>query len=309
MANEVKIKTSAKTVSNAKTKDQDSKLEEAKLKKQETIANAKKAQEETKAKQAEAKKKQEEQETSKFDAKEVVELASKVINTSKKTGGFLKGLIAGVIIGLVIGIFISTSFIGNISDTIDGTKEDADHLIDETFLGYTAADFKEAILGKAVEKQDLIVMEQPLEIETTITKAGLGNLEIFSKVKNVTFAGTGIYTVDLSKINDSTIVVDEENKTVTITMPHAKLYDIVANLDDMQFEDTEKGLLAFGDIALTLEDQNELEKSVKASMKERLTQQEVIDNADKFAEMKTWEIFQPLVSAVSNEFVVNIEIK
>jgi len=303
MADNIKFKTSAKTVSNAKTKEQDSKLTQAKKSKEEALENAKKARQEEENKKA---LKQESKEDN-IDTKQVVELASKVINSSKKqSGGFIKGVILGIVIGLVIGIFVGPNLL---TSTLENSKEDADVLIDETFLGYTALDFKQAILGEATQKQELIVMEQPLEIETTITKAGLGNLEIFSKVKNVSFSGNGIFTVDLSKISEDTIDVDEENKIVTIYIPHAKLYEVVPNLDNMKFEDTEKGLLAFGDISLTMEDQNELEKSVKQAMQDKLNQQDILDNADEFAIMKSWEIFRPLVNAVSNQFVVEVVIK
>ncbi len=191
--------------------------------------------------------------------------------------------------------------------TVETTKDNADKLIDETFFGYTAADFKEAIIKKAISTQELIIMKQPLEIETTITKAGLGGLEIFSKTKSVTYSATGEFTVNLSEIDEDHIEVDEENKKVTVFIPHAVLHSTVINYDEMKFDDTEKGLLAFGDIHLTVEDQTELEKSVKAEMETRLNKEDILNSADEFAIMNTWQIFQPLVSAVSPEYTVEVE--
>ena len=102
-------------------------------------------------------------------------------------------------------------------------------------------------------------------------------------------------------------IIDEENKIVKIYINHAVLQYTNIDYDNMKFEDTEKGLLSFGDISLTMEQQNTLEKSVIDSMNDTLTKSSIMNQADEFAKMKTWEIFQPLVSAVSQEYIVEIE--
>ena len=150
-------------------------------------------------------------------------------------------------------------------------------------------------------------MEQPLSISTTTTKAGLANLPIFSKMQDLTYYGTGVYTVDLSGLDKEHILVDESQNTVTILIPHAKLQYVNTNLDLTEFEDTEKGLLAFGDIKLTAEETKLLETTVYNSMEERLSEQELLDEADRFAKLKTWEIFQPLVTAVSPAYKTVIQ--
>ena len=196
------------------------------------------------------------------------------------------------------------SFKDQIFGKVASTKEGADALLDEGLLGYTAADFQNAILGAATQHQELVVMEQPLEISTTITKAGLGNLNIFSKIKTVTYYGTGVYTVDLKNIDKDHIKVDTDAKTVTVIIPHAVLQYVNPDLSKTEFEDTEKGLLAFGDLSLTTEQQNQLSQSVTAAMKERLEEDDLFKQADEYATMKTWEIFQPLITAVSSEYKV-----
>ena len=42
-------------------------------------------------------------------------------------------------------------------------------------------------------------------------------------------------------------------------------------------------------------------------MEERLSEQELLDEADRFAKLKTWEIFQPLVTAVSPAYKTVIQ--
>ncbi|MBQ1383279.1 MAG: hypothetical protein IIY73_05145, partial [Solobacterium sp.] len=65
-------------------------------------------------------------------------------------------------------------------------------------------------------------------------------------------------------------------------------------------------LLAFGDIKMTTEEQNELERSVEEAMRERLDQPDRYEEADTLALLKTYEIFQPLVTTVSREYVVEM---
>ena len=310
MADDIKVKATAKTVENKK---QDEELESLKKAK----ADAAKKAEEEKEKN---KKKKEEAEKAKAEAKKKEEENAELTNTlisgasalagaalsSKKGGGFFKGLIIGIIIGAILMGVVTATLGGSLLDTVDSAKDTADEILDDAFLGYTAADFKDAILGKAEAQQKMIIMEQYLSIETTITKSGLGGLEIFSKTKNITFSGTGYYVVDLQYIDADHIAVDEEKKVVTVTIPHAVVDHVEINYNDMRFEDTEKGLLAFGDISLTTEQQNDLYASVENVMLERLNQKDLLNQADEFAKMKTWQTFQPLISAVSSEYTVEM---
>ncbi len=328
MADQIEVKAQAKTVSNEKSKKQEEELAKAKAKKAEADVKAEeekqqriKAEEEKKA-LAEKKKREKEEaasqaqalaEEEKKKAEEKKEeliagaamLATAALKT-KKAGGFFKGLILGFILGAVVMGILTFNLRNTITAPIQQAKEEVDEVLDETFLGYTAADFKDAILNEAVEHQELIVMEQPLDIPTTLTKSGLGGFAVFSKVKNISYAGTGVFTVDLKHIDAEHIAVDEEKQAVTVTIPHAVLQYTIVDYDRIAFEDTDKGMLAFGDISLTAEQQNELEKSVKSAMEERLLQKDVMEHADEFAVMKTWEVFQPLVTAVSPEYKVEI---
>ena len=320
---EIKVKSTAKKVENEKTEKQKEELAAGKKRKEEADKKAeeasKKAAEEKAAKEAAAKKAKEEKEKkekeeaeqSSLKAEDVIAagtaLAGAALSVKKSRSGFLKGLIVGAILGALVTGVIGYSMMGSITDKVETTKETADAIIDETFTGYTALDFKNAVLGEASEHQELIVMEQDLQILTTVTKAGLGNLEIFSKTKDINYAGTGVYTVDLSGIDEDHIEVDEENKTVTVYIPHTVLQYVNIDYDNIEFNDTEKGLLAFGDLALTAEQQTEIEKSVQEAMRAELESESLFAQADELAKYKTWDIFQPLISAVSAEYKVDIE--
>ena len=300
MNDDFKVNAKATKVSNEKTKQQEAELAAAKKRKAEVEAKA------TKKVETKATSTKTESSNSSLSSEDLLKASTSIVNSlgKKKSKGFLSGLLIGLIVGALITGILGFSFKDQIFGKVASTKEGADALLDEGLLGYTAADFQDAILGAATQHQELVVMEQPLQISTTITKAGLGNLSIFSKVKTVTYYGTGVYTVDLKNIDKDHIKVDAENKTVTVIIPHAVLQYVNPDLSKTEFEDTEKGLLAFGDLSLTTEQQNQLSQSVTEAMKERLEEDDMFTQADEYATMKTWEIFQPLISAVSSEYKV-----
>ena len=221
---------------------------------------------------------------------------------------FIPGLLIGFLCGLIF-IYVSALRGWKPLQKIDSIKQEVDYLISDHFFTYTAQDFSEAIMGKAKQEKSLVVMSQELEIPTTITKAGLGNFEIFSKAKTITYFGTGIYSVDLNSLNSNSIEVDNEENIVKVYIPHAKFDYVNIDLDKTVFEDTEKGLLAFGDIALTLEQQNQIQKNVEEMMKEKLLEDKYLKQADEYAVMKVWELFQPLISKTAPAYKLQVLFK
>lgn len=221
---------------------------------------------------------------------------------------FIAGIICGFILGVALIILIGNISMNGLFGKSKINITTPDSVLDTgTVNNCTAADFKNAILGEARQKQELIVMEQSLKIPTTFSKAGLFNLPIFSQVKNVTYYGTGIYTIDLSKLTSDKVDVDMDNNTVTVQIPHSCLQYIKPDIEKTEFEDTEKGLLSFGDIKLTTEEQNEVQQAALKTMRDRLIQNELFNKADNFASNNVWQLFQPVVNAVSPEFSVIIK--
>lgn len=311
MADNIKVSSTAKTVSNEKTKKKDAELEASKKAQAEAIKKAEEAKSKAKqeaAKKAETKKEETSSSSTSNNAEALLAGAATIGATAlsgKKSKGFLTGLIVGVIIGVILASVFGLK--DQLLGTVETTKESADAVIDETFTGYTAVDFKDAILGEASQHQEIIVMEQPLEIATTITKAGLGNLSVFSKVKNINYAGTGVYTVDMKSFSEDNVEVNEDDKKITVKIPHSTLQYTNIDYDSVEFEDTEKGLLAFGDLSLTTEQQNTLEQSIVSAMKEKLETEELLSKADEFAKMSVWNMFQPLVTSISPEYILEVE--
>ena len=309
MADSIKVDNKVNKVKNDKTKAQESELESLKKQKAEADTKAKQKQKELdELEKQEAEKLKLEQENKEKAAALAVGAIGAIGGAVKKSKPSFKTFLSGMLVGLIVG-FILAIFIGfGVLNPNAGNNIPVQE-VNNTALTHTELEFENVILGKAQEHQELIVMEQPLEVSSTITKSGLGNLDIFSKVKNVSYAGKGLYTVDMSKIDADHIDVDLDKKTVTITIPHTVLQEVILDVDNIKFEDTEKGLLAFGDLKLTAEEQNTIEKSVRETMKQTLDSSDLYSQADEFAKLKTWQIFQPLVTALSPEFVVEMIIK
>ena len=186
--------------------------------------------------------------------------------------------------------------------------EDHDLTIDNNgFLGYTAVDFENAVLGAAKKEALLVVDEQEISVVSTTTKAGLFNLGVFSKNQSVTFVGMSQYAVDLKKLTKENISVDNESHTVNVKVPHAEFHLVKIDHDKTIFADTEKGLLAFGDIKMTQEENNEIEKEATARLEEKAKEPEPMKRADQYALYVLRDLFETSINSVTNSYKVKVE--
>ena len=175
----------------------------------------------------------------------------------------------------------------------------------EEIMGPNKIDFTNAVLGKAREESKLIVLEQEVNVESEISNA-LANIALFKKTKKIHTTGIGYYTVDLKGFSDENVSVDLDQKLVTVTIPHALLDHTEIDPDQTTFEETNHAIFGFGEIKLTQEQQNVLDKSIKESIEAELNDAELYDKADEIARLKVRELLQPVVSAVSEEFIVEV---
>jgi len=182
-------------------------------------------------------------------------------------------------------------------------------LEDQGFLGYTAADFAEAVLGEESKLCKIEVLQQEVSDVATLIDTGLGNWKMFSKTQLITYHGTAIYTVDLSKLAKSDFVLDEDNKEITVYIPHAQLEPINIQSDQIEFGDVSKGLLAFGDIDITPEQMAEVQSTAQDKMVEKLKELQIINDADRFAKMVVWEMYQPIINSVEKGYSLKVEFK
>ena len=174
-----------------------------------------------------------------------------------------------------------------------------------TGLTHTDIDFQNAILSESRQKKMYVVFEQDVSVETTVTQSLL-NLAIFEKSKTINSTGTGYYAVDMEQLSSDSVTVDNAGKTVTVSIPRTILYVVKYDVANSTYSDTTGGLLALGEMKLTLEQTNEIEKSVDAAMHEVLEGADLFAQADELALLNVQSLFQPLVSAVSEEYLVEV---
>ena len=175
------------------------------------------------------------------------------------------------------------------------------------FLGYTAADFQDAILGDSTQLKKLEVYSMDISEAVTLTNTGLANLKILTKTQLLTYKGTATYTVDLGKLTRDDITLDAENLTVHLKIPHAALEPININENDIEFGDIDRGFLALGEMSMEPEDLQQVQAEARNKMNEQLEKQNVSEKADRFARMSVWEIYQPLINKVTTGYSLVVD--
>lgn len=172
----------------------------------------------------------------------------------------------------------------------------------------TTIDFQSAILGESREQQMYVVLEQDVNVESRISQTVL-DLSIFQKTRTVQSYGTGCYAVDLAGMTEDDITVDDTKKIVSVAIPHAVLYAVEYDIANSTFVDDKQGLLAFGELKLTLEQTNELQKSIDDALRATLTSKEMFELADETASEKVELLFAPVVQALAEDYSVRIVLK
>lgn len=182
-------------------------------------------------------------------------------------------------------------------------------LEDDGFLGYTAADFADAVLGDQSKLCKLEVLKQEVSDVVTLIDTGLGKLKVFTKTQLITYHGTAIYTVDLSKLSKQDFELNEDKQELTIYIPHAELEPINIQSSDIEFGDVNKGMLAFGEINATPEQMAEVQAKAQEMMTIKVKEQNVSENADRFAKLVVWEMYQPIINGVANGYSLAVEFR
>lgn len=192
----------------------------------------------------------------------------------------------------------------------DAPIEDHDLTLENnSIFGYTVADFEEAILGDSNKLKKLEVYSQEVSDVATLTDTGLFNLSVFTKSKMITYNGTVVYTVDLSTLTKNDIKFNEEDKIITLTIPHATQEEINIPEDKIEFADTEKGLLAFGELNLTAEQIMKVQAEARTKMQEKLDSSNVLETADRFAKLSVWELYSPIIKGVAKDYSLEVEFR
>ena len=221
-----------------------------------------------------------------------------------------------ILIALIIGVgwtaYRFNNFTGNLKDIVsrDVPVEERDLTLENHgILGYTAADFQEAILGDSEQLKKLEVFETEVSDAVQLTNTGLANLKVFTKTQLLTYKGTATYTVDLGELSKDDITLDEEKMTVHIKIPDAELEPININENDIEFGDVERGLLGIGKMSMTPEQQQEVQSEARNKMMEKLEADNTAEEAERFAKLSVWEIYQPIINQVTSGYSLEVEME
>ena len=241
---------------------------------------------------------------------EVVKEVKKVL--PKKPIGRYYDIVKDIItVGLILvivffGVKLYKSF--EMNTKVIAPVEEHDLTINNNgILGFTAVDFEEAVLGAAKKEALLVVDEQEMSVVTTTTQAGLFNLGLFSKNQSVTFVGMSQYAVDLKKLSKENITVDDDSHTVTVKVPHAEFHLVKIDPNKTIFADTEKGLLAFGDIKMTQEESNKINAEAEEKLTAKAKEAEPMKKADQYALYVLRDLFETSITSVTNSYKVKVE--
>lgn len=253
-----------------------------------------------------------------YNDEELLEQVEKAAAKGASKGRVLSGILSSIPTLVIIAI-IAVLVVPKIFALNDGLKgffkvdepvEGHDVTLENYgILGYKAADFEEAILGDSQKVKKLEVYEQEVSDATTTTDTGLFNLSVFTKNQVITYYGTVVYTVDLSGLRKSDIRYDEEQKIVTLKIPHAEQGEINIPEDKIHVGDTTRGLLAFGEMNFTIEEQKEVQAGAREKMQQKLDEQNVQETADKFAKLVVWETYSPIIKAIGKEVSLEVEFR
>lgn len=169
--------------------------------------------------------------------------------------------------------------------------------------------FSDVILSRQNETRKLIVRTQNGTVSTKLTDRLINQLDFdfMKKTQNVSYTGTGYFVVDLDRLTAANVVEDKEKKTVTIRIGHAYLESIDINPNNIIIDDVKEGLLAWGDIKLTVADYNTIERELRARLEEKFDTASNGQAADEAALKMVKEVYEPVVKAIDRRYSVVVQ--
>ena len=170
-------------------------------------------------------------------------------------------------------------------------------------------DFAEVLLGSQEETRKLIVSTQEATVSTELSDKVIQKLDfdILKKTQKVSYTGTGYFVVDLDNLTRENIGQDKENKVITIKIGHAYLQAIEIDPDKIIVDEVKKGLLAWGDLELTVKDYNVIEKELRNRLETKFNTAENGQKADETALRMVKEVYEPVIKAIDNSYSVVVE--
>lgn len=200
-----------------------------------------------------------------------------------------------IVLCLLIGSFALYKFYDNSNShpwTISKTEDNSKRFIS-----------KETIVKSIKQKQKLITTEINMN-ETMAIDNSWGDLAVFKKVQNIDFVGTGIYTVDLSDLSSKNIEI--KNNIIKISIPKPSVESITLDENKTVYNKTDRGLLRFGEIKLSTEDQQLLLKTVKDKMKDKMLEENYYNTAINNSKKSMINLLNSIIDKTNNAYEIQI---
>ena len=164
---------------------------------------------------------------------------------------------------------------------------------------------EEKVLHKEVITNKFNTIQKIQVIQTSVTQSvtiqhGFNN-KFFKNNKLIKFTGIGSYSLDLSKINENNIVINNADKIISIFITKP-LAEIELLEEKTEFQD-EKGFLIISEVEQTPEEYEQLKYEVKSEMKMKLNGTEY----NEIVKTKTIESLEGILNKLTNnEYIVKI---
>lgn len=214
----------------------------------------------------------------------------------------------GICATLIWGLFNKKEVLRN---TYDDGIEQID--IDSIYLvgSGVQVDFSEVLLGTPDETRKLIVSTQEATVSTQLTDSLIKKLDFdfLKKTQKVSYTGKGYFVVDLDNLTRDNIIQDKQQKTITIQIDHAYLQAIEIDPNKIIIDDVKEGLLARGDIELTVKDYNTIEKELRNCLEAKFNTAENGQKADSIALQMVKEVYEPIIKAIDSDYSLYIEFR
>lgn len=122
-------------------------------------------------------------------------------------------------------------------------------------------DYQEMVISELQQEDQIIIASNKIELPVKQTEKHWYG----SKSQEITFSAIGRYVIDLKTINEDNVVVNENNKSITIYIGKPiKMVELLEN--ETKFGEVDNGLFTWGDIEYTLEDVESMKHQVKCDM-------------------------------------------
>lgn len=193
------------------------------------------------------------------------------------------------------------------SDGIEQIDIDSIYLVESG----VQVDFSKVILSSHEETRKLIVSTQEATVSTELTDSLIKKLDydFLKKTQKVSYKGTGYFVVDLDDLTEDSIQQDTKKKTLTIRINHAYLQAIEIDPDKIIIDEVKEGLLARGNIELTVKDYSNIEKELRNKLEMKFNTAENGQKADDMALKMVKEVYEPIIEAIDSDYTLYVEFK